>query len=966
VASDHPLEPIAIVGLGCRFPGAPDPVRFWQMLRDSREAVSMVPPDRWDADAFYDPDPAAPGKMNSRYGNFLDQVDQFDSAFFGMAPREADLMDPQQRLLLEVAREALEDAGILPASLARSATGVFVGLASANYGSLLFSDPAEVGAFTNSGAANCIAANRISYTWDLAGPSISVDTACSSSLVAVHLACQSLWTGESTLALAGGANIILVPGPSISIAKARTMSPDGRCRVFDANANGFGRGEGAGMVVLKPLSRAQADGDSIYAVIRATATQQNGRTNGLMAPSRWAQEAVLRTAWQRAGISPAQVQYIEAHSSATPIGDAMELNALASVLNEGRAAGEKCSIGSVKTNIGHLEAAAGIAGLIKVALMLRHQTIVPSLHFQSPNTHVPFAELPLRVQQATEPWPSEDAVAGVSASGYGGVNAHVVLETVPAPTEPRSVPMPHLLTLSAHQGDALHALARKFLDFIDENEPDEAIANLCYTLSARRTHFAHRLAATGNTAAALRRELQAFIDRKSSPCLFDGIVKSSRAAKGGTSTAASAAELAEDFVAGRSIDWQTWYGGGRISRLGLPTYPFQRRRHWLATAEAATPSVTPNVAAEPVQAQSTTEETLLALWRRILGVHDIGPHANFFELGGGSLMAAELLTEIERIYSLTVTAGVLLENSTIAQLARVIESDQSSVRAPLLVQMRAGGHRSPVIIVAPDHLYHYVDLLKNIDPNHPVYGLQPPYPDGFRQAGITIEQMAEVYLPELKSVCPEGVCHITGYCAGGVVAYELAQRFVADGGRVGLLALLDTPCPMPRKNRPTGRLRYIKLRLLTHWLRLKQLSLREMIKYVSIRARLAMAIVLRPLRGEPRRPLHAAAINSIANRAAIYRYGTLPYSGVIDLFHSQERDPMWTLDTRLMWRDVSSDVRVHKFAGRHGMFLRPPVVADLGARLNDVLADAENRLRQKSEALTNDDVASHSLVSSPA
>ena len=459
------MESIAIIGMGCRFPGANDPASFWRMLLAGTDAISTVPADRWDADALYDPDPVAPGKINSRSGGFLDQVDQFDCEFFGIAPREADLMDPQQRLLLEVAWEALEDAGLVPAELAGSACGVFMGISSTNYAIILHRDPALVGPFTNSGGSACIAANRISYALDLRGPSLVVDTACSSSLLAVHLACQSLLTGESSIAMAGGANVILVPGPSIGLAKARVLSEDGRCRVFDARAGGFGRGEGAGVVILKLLSRALCDGDPIHAVIRATASQQGGRSNGLMAPNRWGQESVMREAWNRAGISPGEVQYVEAHSSGTPIGDATELNAMSAVLGEGRKSGSKCAIGSVKTNFGHLESASGIAGLIKVALMLKHRQLAPSLHFESPNPHVPFASLPLKVQSRLESWPQANGTiaAGVSASGYGGVNVHVAMEAAQAPPASPESSGPHLFAISARTPEALRDLAGRYI-----------------------------------------------------------------------------------------------------------------------------------------------------------------------------------------------------------------------------------------------------------------------------------------------------------------------------------------------------------------------------------------------------------------------------------------------------------------------------------------------------------------------
>src|ERR1700690_1559020 len=329
-------EPIAIIGIGCRFPGANDPAAFWQLLRDGVDAIREVPADRFDPYAFYDPDPATPGKMNTRWGGFLGQVVQFDPSFFGISPREALRMDPQQRLLLEVTWEALQDAGQVPERLVGTAAGVFIGIATNDYGRLQWNDLERIDAYSGTGNAQSIAANRISYLFDFRGPSLAIDTACSSSLVAVHLACNSLRNGESILALAGGVNLILSPAIAINFTKAGAMAPDGRCKAFDARANGYVRSEGAGVVVLKRLSTALADNDPIYAVIRGSAVNQDGRSNGLMAPNPLAQEAVLQEAYRQAGISPGDVQYVEAHGTGTLLGDPIEAKALAGALRHKR------------------------------------------------------------------------------------------------------------------------------------------------------------------------------------------------------------------------------------------------------------------------------------------------------------------------------------------------------------------------------------------------------------------------------------------------------------------------------------------------------------------------------------------------------------------------------------------------------------------------------------------------------
>jgi acyl transferase domain-containing protein/acyl carrier protein len=530
-------EPIAIIGVGCQFPGANNPAAFWQLLRDGVDAIREVPADRFDQHAFYDPDPATPGKMNTRWGGFLGQVDQFDANFFGISPREAVRMDPQQRLLLEVTWEALQDAGQVPERLAGTEVGVFIGIATNDYGRLQWNDLARIDAYAGTGNALSIAANRISYLFDFRGPSIALDTACSSSLVAVHWACCSLRTGESTLALAGGVNLILSPAIAINFTKAGAMAPDGRCKAFDARANGYVRSEGAGVVVLKPLSKALADGDPIYAVIRGSAMNQDGRSNGLMAPNPLAQEAVLREAYRQAGVSPGKVQYVEAHGTGTLLGDPIEAQALGAVLGVERPPGRSCALGSVKTNIGHLEAAAGIAGLIKVALALRHQEIPPSLHFEEPNPHIPFNELPLRVQTALSPWPTESgpALAGVSAFGFGGTNAHVVLQAAPPaiagmPDAERKIGT-HLLALSARSPAALRSLARAYQDFLATPESASSLPDVCYTASVRLAHHDHRLALTGNSPAQLIESLEAFLRGEARPGLSSGRKLSSRRRK---------------------------------------------------------------------------------------------------------------------------------------------------------------------------------------------------------------------------------------------------------------------------------------------------------------------------------------------------------------------------------------------------------------------------------------------------
>jgi acyl transferase domain-containing protein/NADPH:quinone reductase-like Zn-dependent oxidoreductase/acyl carrier protein len=496
-------EPIAIIGIGCRIPGgANNPEEFWRLLREGRSGVREIASDRWDANAYYDPDPDAPGKIATSFGAFLDHVDRFEPQFFEIAPREALTMDPQQRLLLEVSWEALENAGLSPVRLHHTRTGVYIGVCSNDYAQLLLEagNPALVDMYYASGIAHSIVSGRLSYVLGLQGPSISVDTACSSSLVAVHLACQGLRNGECRLALAGGVNVILSPEIFSALSRARMLAADGKCKTFDAAADGFVRGEGCAVLVLKRLVDAVADGDRILALIRGSAVNQDGPSSGLTAPNGPSQESVIRDALANAAVNPQEVSYIEAHGTGTSLGDPIEVQALGAVFGPGRNAATPLLIGSLKTNVGHLEAAAGVSGLVKVALSLQHREIPQHLHFHQPSPHIPWDRLPVKVVSAREAWEPLHGkrIAGVSSFGFSGTNAHVVLEEAPTASPKRSTierPL-HLLTLSARTEPALLTLIEQYAQRI-EFGAQVHLADLCHTANVGRAHLTHRLALTG-------------------------------------------------------------------------------------------------------------------------------------------------------------------------------------------------------------------------------------------------------------------------------------------------------------------------------------------------------------------------------------------------------------------------------------------------------------------------------------
>jgi acyl transferase domain-containing protein/acyl carrier protein len=495
-------EPIAIVGLACRFPSAPDPEAYWRLLVEGVDAIREVPPERWDLARYFDEDVTVPGRMSTRWGAFIDGVDQFDPQFFGISPREAEQMDPQQRIMMELAWEAFEDAGVNVDGLKDSRTGVYVGAMWSDYARLLAGAPEGITQHTATGQDTSITAARVSYTFGLRGPSIAVNTACSSSLVAVHLACEAIRAGEATTALAGGVSLVLSPESTVAMSKFGAMAPDGRSKAFDARANGYVRGEGAGLVVLKPLSRAIADGDRVYCVILAEGINNDGFSNGLTAPNPQAQEDMLRLAYARAGLQPDDVDYIETHGTGTLLGDPIEANAIGRVMGLARTNGRPLRIGSVKTNIGHLEAAAGMAGLIKVALATHHGLLPRSLHFQAPNPNIDFEGMHLAVQSETGPWPVDDraTVAGVSSFGFGGTNCHVVVQQ-------RSRSASELLPVSAPSAAELRELASRMHVVAQDAGSTVALPDLCraasVSLSAAPVRAAVTVRRNGDLTAAL-------------------------------------------------------------------------------------------------------------------------------------------------------------------------------------------------------------------------------------------------------------------------------------------------------------------------------------------------------------------------------------------------------------------------------------------------------------------------------
>ncbi|MBF6195896.1 type I polyketide synthase [Nocardia sp. CDC186] len=571
-AADEYADAIAIVGIGCRYPGGVrGPADLWRVLATETDAVTEVPAHRWDVDAFYDPDPDADGKTYTRWGGFVDGVEDFDAGFFDISVGEARMLDPQQRLLLETAWEALEHAGYPASRLEGSRTGVFVGVMSNDYAERMARADVAPDAWFGTGNLSSVASGRLSYFLGAQGPSLTIDTACSSSLVTVHTAVRSLRSGECDLALAGGATVVLTPSLDIYFARARGLAADGRCKSFDARADGVVWSDGAGMLVLKRLADARRDGDRILGLVRGSAVNSDGRSQGLSAPNGPAQERVIRAALADAALDAQDIDYVETHGTGTALGDPIEVNALAAALGKGRTEATPLWIGSVKSNLGHTQAAAGIANIIKVIESMRHDRIPASLHFRSGNPHIDWDSVAIRVVAEERPWrrSRRPRRAGVSAFGISGTNAHVVIEEPPQMSEADSSDDagPHLLVLSAKNADALRELAARYRDLLAAR-PETALVDLCANAAVGRTHFGERVAICFDTAAQLRAALENVAS--------GGIV-----GKSVVEMSSGLVDPARRYVDGGDIDWDAVYADRRWRHVDLPTYPFQRKRHWL-------------------------------------------------------------------------------------------------------------------------------------------------------------------------------------------------------------------------------------------------------------------------------------------------------------------------------------------------------------------------------------------------
>jgi acyl transferase domain-containing protein len=686
---------IAIIGMSCRLPGAATPDEFWSLIANGRAAISEVPRSRWDTRRIYHPDPSVPGKANTRWGGFIEDVELFDNDFFAMTAEEVPNVDPQQRLMLELGYEALERAGIAPASLQQTRTAVYVGISHNDYDRIIYRDYARITRHHGTGSYQSIAANRLSYFLDLVGPSMTLDTACSSGLTALHIACRDLRDRQVPLALVGAVTLHLTPDETIGLTKGRLLSGEGRCKSFDEGADGYVRGEGGVALVMRRLDDAREAGDTVLAIVKGSAVNHNGRSNGLTAPSGRALRAVMEEALAASGMSPGDVSFVETHGTGTLMGDQLELKALTEVYGS-RAHDQTCWLGCVKTNIGHLETTSGLASLVKMILSMRHRQVPANLNMVTPVRRTDLAESRLAFPGRLEEWPDGPSprVGALTAYGFGGANAHVIVQEAPSPPlPPAATGGPRTLCVSARTEQALRNLLERYLEYLTCT--DDSLESICYTAHVGRTHFMRRAAFVAADLNDLRRQIARALVANSIGTDAPRVSKAPPIDRATLDTPHTIADaVASRYVGGGAIDAAT-LSAVRPPRASLPTYPFQRTRLWFELPDdgaaglggtagssaalrdvRATPGLDDGSGARELEIAGENMTTWLS---DLIGAElkmppeEVEVDRPFAEYGVDSATAMEIVVKVERRIGRQLDPTLLWSYPNITTLARHLE-----------------------------------------------------------------------------------------------------------------------------------------------------------------------------------------------------------------------------------------------------------------------------------------------------
>ncbi|HYJ84997.1 MAG TPA: SDR family NAD(P)-dependent oxidoreductase [Pyrinomonadaceae bacterium] len=851
-------EAIAVIGMSGVFPGSKDLNEFWENLRDEKDLITEIPADRWNWRDYHADFSNGQFKTQAKWGGFIEDADKFDARFFNISPLEAEMMDPQQRVFLETVWKAIEDGGYKASEFSGRRVGLFVGVQFSDYQQMLASQ-GLLNAQMGLGNEHSILVNRISYLLNLRGPSEPYNTACSSALVAVHRAVNSIRSGEAELAIAGGISLMLSPFTTISGDSLGVLSVDGRCKTLDTSANGYVRGEGAGALMLKPLERALADNDNIYAVIKGTAVNHGGKASSLTAPNSDAQAALLVQAYEEADVDPESVSYLELHGTGTKLGDPIEIEGIKKAfkqLGERRQKKHRrtqyCGIGSVKTNIGHLEPASGIAGMAKLILSMKHRTLPALLHLKDLNPYVKLQNTPFYVVDRTRVWEqlrdeNEQLVprcAGVSSFGFGGVNAHIVLQEHEASPSVSDV-RPQLIVLSAKNEERLLAYTEKLLTFLNQETPSpnvRSLADMAYTLQVGREEFSERLAVVASNTGELRDKLSRYLAADlPAEDLYRGKVKAKKTDEVSESEQErvnrlianrDVHRLAEHWVSGGEINWTQLYADNRPRRMSLPTYPFERKRYWALKGELPVVPMKAAANSEPSKIALTAEQPaseqfedyvlqeLMTIFSEELktDVDSMEPETDFTEFGVDSILASVIVQRIRERFGDAITLSAIVEYPTLRELAAYVREEgqhqdvapvrrvisvakgtnsavirSTSQLPPELVPLNLKGNQQTSFWVHGGVGYAalYTNLSKALGPDYPFYAFQAKGVDG-KSIPRDFEEMIAHYTHCIRLAQPAGPYVIGGYSYGGLVAYEIARRMHLEGDKIAHLVLFDT------------------------------------------------------------------------------------------------------------------------------------------------------------------------------